>query len=218
VLEPQVAARVLEFLAPSLLADSYQRGRSLFEGKLGEEVAPACVTLVDDGRLAGGVSTSPFDGEGSPTGRTVVVEKGVLRRLLHDRSSAAREEGAATTGNSMRASFTEPPSLGVTNLMLQPGDEPLASVLSGLGGAFRVVNVVNVGGVNPVTGTFSVAASGVWMEKGRDAHPVAGATLSGNLRDILRQVVAVGDDLGWEHGRGSFASPTLVVEGMTLAG
>ena len=195
-----------------------QRGRSLFEGKVGEEVASSCVTLVDDGRLEGGVSTSPFDGEGSPTGRTVVLENGVLRRLLHDRGSAAREKDAATTGNSMRASFTEPPTLGVTNLVLQPGEEPVSSVLSGLGGAFRVVNVMNVGGVNPVTGTFSVAASGVWMEKGRDAYPVAGVTLSGNLREIVRHVVAVGDELGWEHGRGSFASPTLVVEGMTLAG
>jgi len=218
VLEPHVAARVLEFLAPSLLADACQRGRSLFAGMRGAQVAAPCVTLVDDGALRSGVSTTPFDGEGTPTRRKLLVEKGVLRAVLHDRQSAAREPGAESTGNAVRTSFTEPPTLGVTNLCIEPGTRPVAEILPDIPAAFRVMNLMNVGGVNPVTGAFSVAASGVWIEHGEPAFPVAGVTLSGNLQEIARRIVAVGDDLEWEHGRGSYGAPTLVVEGLTVAG
>lgn len=218
VLEPQVTARVLEFLAPSLLAEAHHRGRSLFNGKLGREVASPCVTIVDDGRLRSGVSTSPFDGEGTPTQRTVVVEQGTLRRLLHDRGSAQRERDAASTGNAVRNSFTEAPALGVTNLMIEPSRKPLDEVLPIVGEAFRVTSIRTGGGVNPSTGSFSVGASGAWIQRGDTVFPVAGVTLSGDLGEMVRHVVAVGDDLRWEHGRGSFGAPTIVIEGMTVAG
>jgi PmbA protein len=217
VLDAPVASQLLEYLAPSVLGRTYQRGRSLFQGRLGEPVAAPGFTLVDDGRLPGGLSTTPFDGEGSPTGKTVLVREGVLTNLLHDRRTAAAQK-TETTGNAMRSSYRDLPKPGVTNLYVVPGTRPTSEILIDLDQAFYAMNVMHVGGVNPVTGNLSVAASGMWMEEGRERYPVSGVTLSGDLNQILKGIVAVGDDMAWHHAEGSCGSPSLVVEGLTVAG
>jgi len=217
VLDAPVASQFLEHLAPSVLGRTYQRGRSLFQGRLGEPVAGPAFTLVDDGRLHGGLSSAPFDGEGSPTGKTTLVQEGVLTNLLHDRRSAAAQK-TVSTGNAVRSSYRDLPRPGVTNLYVVPGSRPTPEILLDLDQAFHAMNIMHVGGVNPVTGNVSVAASGVWLEGGRERYPVSGVTLSGDLNQILKGIVAVGDDLAWHHAGGSCGSPTLVVEGLTVAG
>lgn len=217
VLEPHVAGQILEFVAPSVLGSAWQRGRSLFRDRMGEQVASSKLTLVDDGRLPGGLGTAPFDGDGVPTGRTVLIQDGVLRGLLHDARSAA-ESGATSTGNAVRRTYRQRPRIGVRNLMVQPGEVPTTQLLLDVDEALQVANLTSVGGVNPVTGTFSAMASGVWVERGREKFPVSGVTLSGDLGEMLGSISAVGDDPSWYHGDGHYRSPTLVIEGMTVAG
>ena len=217
ILEAPVAAQLLESFAPSFLGDTHQKGRSLFQEKLGKQIAAPNVTIIDDARIPGGLSTSPFDGEGTPTGKTTVLEAGVLKHLLYD-TATAQKDGVTSTGNAIRRSYRDIPRSGVSNLYIESGPLSTSDLLLDVDAAFRVMNLTRGGGINPVTGQFSVAASGTWCEGGQDRHPVSGVTLSGDLREMLQQVVAVGDDLVWHHGGGSFGSPTLVIEGLTVAG
>lgn len=146
-----------------------------------------------------------------------MVEGGIFRRLLHDRRTSM-VQSTASTGNAVRRSYRDLPQPGVTNLYVVPGSRGTSEILIDLDQGFQVMNVMSVGGVVPETGTFSVAASGVWLEEGREKYPVSGVTLSGDLNDMLCRISAVGNDLAWHHDGGSCGSPTLVVEGMTVAG
>ncbi len=218
VLDSFVAASFVGFIGSMLSADAVQRGRSLFAGREGEEVADPALAIADDGVADGGPASAPFDGEGSPTRRTPLVEGGRLLGYLYD-VRTARHAGRATTGNAGRSSYRSPPSVGSTNLVLEPGAEDLAGLLRLAGDGLYVTDVAGLhSGVNPVSGTFSVGASGRLIEGGELGAPVREITIASDLLSMLRAVRAVGSEARWVPFGGSVKAAPLLIGEMSVSG
>lgn len=218
VFDPFVTASFLGIVAGSLTAEAVQRGRSLFAGKVGQRLAPRFVQLIDDGRHVDGPAAAPWDGEGTPTQRTVLLADGVLQGYLHHVASAARD-GTVSTGNASRAGYASPPGLSPTNFYLEPGTTPPADVIAGVDTGFYCQQVMGLhSGANPISGDFSVGAAGVMIRDGQFAEAVREATIAGSIPQMLEQIAVVGDDLRFLPFGGAMGGTTLLVDGMTLAG
>jgi PmbA protein len=218
VFDPFVTASFLGVVAGGLTADAVQRGRSLFADRVGDRLAPEFVELVDDGRHPDGPAAAPWDGEGTPTQRTVLLDGGVLRGFLYDVPTATRDQ-TASTGNASRGSYAAPPALSPTNFYLAPGETSPDDLIAGLDTAFYCQQVMGLhSGANPISGDFSVGAAGVMIRSGKLAEPVREATIAGTIPQMLERIVAVGDDLRFLPFGGAMGGVTLVVDGMTLAG
>jgi PmbA protein len=218
VFDPYVSAQFLGVLGSALTGEAVQKGRSLFKDKLGEEVAAPGITLVDDGRLAGAPGSSPWDAEGVPTGRTEVIEEGILTSFLYDTTSA-RSEGRASTGNASRAGFKSVPHPSPSNLTIVSTGQSADDVMRSAGDALLVKDFHGVhSGANPVSGDFSVGATGMLLENGEEARPVKEITIAAPMLEILSRIVAVADDTRWLPFGGSFGGATTLVSEMTVAG
>ncbi len=212
IFDPPTARGILGNLAACVSGYAVYRQSSFLAEKLGERIASDAVTIIDDGRLPGGLGSKPFDGEGLPTGRKTVVENGILRSFLLDHYSA-RKLGLASTGNASRSAGSAP-GVAPTNLWIEPGAQSLDELVQTMGRGLLVTKLFGHG-FNPVTGDFSRGAAGVWIENGEAVHPVEEITVAGNLADMLADIDAVGNDLLW---MGSVAAPSLRVSRMTVAG
>ena len=212
VFEAPMAAGFVAGLAGAVNGDAILKRSSFLAGKLGAKLAPATVTVVDDGLLPGGLGTHPFDGEGVPTRRTPVIERGVLRSYLYDTYTAGRAK-TASTGNASR-SYASLPHVGVTNFYLDRGATPAEELVKGVKNGLLVTFMLGRG-VNTVTGEYSRGANGIWIRDGELAEPVQEITVAGNMLEMLAAIDAVGDDL--EH-RGTVASPSLRFAELTVAG
>jgi PmbA protein len=212
VLDPLVAGSVLDNIFDAANGNAIYRQSSFLAGKLGEKIAGANVTVIDDGTMPGGFGTSPFDGEGIPTRRTLVIEKGVLKSYLLN-TYTARKLGLKTTGNASRG-LAGNPGIGSGNFFLQPGEKTPQQIIGEIKRGFYVTEFLGFG-VNLVTGDFSRGASGLWIENGELAFPVEEVTVAGNLKDMLNNIVEIGNNLEF---RSSTACPTLRIEGMMIAG
>jgi PmbA protein len=217
VFAPEVARSLVGSIFEAASGDSIWRGASFLAGKLGETIGSANVTIVDDNTMllptgVGGFGTSPFDDEGLASQRTVVVENGLLRNYLLN-TYTARKLGMKSTHNASRG-LAGAPGIGCGNLFLEPGmlapEEIIAEIPAGL----YVTGLMGFG-TNLVTGDYSRGATGLWIENGQLTFAVEEVTIAGNLAEMLRNVTAIGNDLIF---RGSVASPTLRIDGMTIAG
>ena len=218
VLDAFVAASFLGFIGGTLSADAVQRGRSLFAGREGEEVATDALRLADDATDPEGPSSAPFDGEGSPTRRTALIDGGRLVTFLFDWRTA-RKAQRETTGNASRGSYRAPPSVGTTNLVVEPGDADLAELLRRAGDGLYVADVAGLhSGVNPVSGTFSVGATGRLIEGGELGAPVRELTIASDLVSMLKDVRAVGSSARWVPFGGSVKAAPLLVGEMAVSG
>jgi PmbA protein len=218
VLDAFVAASFVGFIGSMLSAEAVQRGRSLFAGREGDEVADPALRLADTGTDPDGPASAPFDGEGSPTGRTELIGDGRLLGFLYD-SRTARRAGRRTTGNASRGSYRTPPSVGTTNLVVDPGDRDLAALVAHAGDGLYVTDVAGLhSGVNPVSGTFSVGASGRLIEAGELASPVREITIASNLVSMLKAVRAVGSERRWVPFGGSVNAAPILVGEMAVSG
>jgi len=216
VLDRMVAPSLLGVLLAGLSAEEVQKRRSLFADRLGEQVGAAGLRLIDDGRLVAGPGAAPFDGEGVPTRRTVLIDDGVLECFLHNTATAARGD-ASSTGNARRGSFKSSPGVSAHNLFLEPGELDQAGLLARAGEGLLVQDVSGVhSGANPITGDFSVGVSGLWFRNGELAEPVREATVAARLLDILKGIEAVGSDLRFTTG--SIGGSSLLIGQMTVAG
>ncbi len=217
VFAPETARTLIGSVFEAASGDAIWRSASFLTGRLGETIAAPNLTIVDDNTMllptgAGGFGSSPFDDEGLPSLRTVVIEKGVLRSYLLN-TYTARKLGMTSTHNAARG-LAGAPGIGCGNLFLEPGtlapDEIIAQVPAGL----YVTSLMGFG-TNLVTGDYSRGATGLWIENGQLTYAVEEVTIAGNLAEMLHNVTAIGNDLAF---RGSVASPTLRVDGMTIAG
>ncbi len=218
LLDPISAASFLGVVAAGLTAEAVLKGRSLFADKMGERVASDVVRLVDDGRALEGPGAEPFDGEGVPTGRTSLIDAGVLNGFLHNTYTATRM-GATSTGNARRGGFKSTPGVAPTNLILEPGAETPEQLYAKAGRALLVHDLIGVhSGANPISGDFSVGATGVLIEGGVAGAPVREVTIASNVLDILRGIVAVGNDIRYLPFGGAIGTPTILIGEMTVAG
>jgi len=197
--------------------DSVWRSASFLAGKLGESIAASSLTLIDDNTMllpngVGGYGSSPFDGEGLPSCTTVVVEKGILRSYLLN-TYTARKLGMKSTHNAARG-LAGAPGIGAGNLYLEPGTLTPDEIIGAIPAGLFVTGLMGFG-TNLVTGDYSRGATGLWIENGQLTHAVEEVTIAGNLAEMLRNVTAIGNDLVF---RGSITSPTLRIDGMTIAG
>ena len=218
VLDPYVAVSFLGVLAGALSAESVQKGRSLFAPLVSQAVGSDLVWLVDDGRLLEGPGAAPFDDEGVPTGRTVLIDGGVLEGFLHNTYTARRQgNGAASTGNAGRGGYRTPPGVAPTNLYLEaPDGVPPDEILRRAEGGVYVQEVSGVhSGASSITGEFSVGATGLRIAGGAVEEPLREMTIASTLPEMLRAVTAVGNDRRFFGGAGS---PTVLVGEMTVAG
>ena len=217
VFAPEVARSLIGSIFEAASGDSIWRGASFLAGKLGELIAAPSLTIIDDNTMLlptgmGGFGTSPFDGEGLPSQRTVVVEAGVLRNYLLN-TYTARKLGMKSTHNASRG-LAGAPGIGCGNLYLEPGTSAPDQIIGDVQAGLYVTGLIGFG-VNTVTGDYSRGATGLWIENGVLTHAVEEVTIAGNLAEMLRNVTAIGNDLEF---RGSVASPTLRIDGMTVAG
>ncbi len=212
IFEPMVARSLLGHLAGCVNGGAVYRQSSFLAGRIGESIASERLTVIDDGRLPGGLGSRPFDGEGQATRRNVVVQNGRLETYLLDHYSA-RKLGLASTGNASRGAGGSP-SPAPTNLWIEPGAGSVEEIVADTERGLLVTELIGMG-FNPVTGDYSRGAAGLWIENGAIAHPVEEITIAGHLGEMLASVDRVGDDLLWI---GPLAAPTLRVAQMTVAG
>lgn len=212
IFEPRVARSLLDNIFDAVSGDSVYRGETFLAGKLGQQVATDKLMLIDDATIPCLFGSSPFDDEGVPSRRTVVIENGILKSWLLN-SYTGRKLGMRTTGNASRG-ITGNAGVGHGNLYIPNGNVPAADIIRSVKNGFYVTELIGFG-VNVVTGDYSRGAAGLWIENGEFTHPVSEVTIASTLPEILRNIEAIGSDLEF---RGALASPTLLISEMTISG
>jgi PmbA protein len=212
VFENTVSGSLVGHIFEAVNGDSVYRGASYLAGKLNEKIAGDNINIVDDGTMVGGFGTSAFDSEGVASRKTTVIENGVLKSYLLN-TYTAKKLGLQTTGNASRG-LAGTPGIGPGNFFLKPGAKSVKEIIGDIKEGLLVTEFLGFG-VNLVTGDFSRGASGLWIENGELTFPVEEITVAGNLKDMFSNISEIGNDLEF---RGAIASPTLRLDGMTLAG
>jgi PmbA protein len=205
LIRPLAAAELLEYtLLPALAADNVQKGRSTLAGRVGEKISAEILVITDDGLLPGGMDSSAFDGEGVPSQRTVLIDKGILRGYLYD-SYTAGKEGVPSTGNAVRSGYTGLPSVGSRNLIVgSPDARDLLAETKGL----VVGGLIGAHTANPISGDFSVEAKNAFLiAPGEEAKPIRSLMLAGNFFELLKDV-EIGRDV---RAIGAIVTPTIKV-------
>ncbi|MFL5766641.1 MAG: TldD/PmbA family protein [Actinomycetota bacterium] len=215
VLDPKASSDFLGVLAGALSAEAVQKGRSLFAELVGEQIGAELFTLIDDGRLEIGPEAAPFDDEGVPTERTPLIERGTLRGFLHN-TYTARRGNARSTGNAKRAGYSGVPGVGTSNFYVPAGDLDPSDLLARAEGGVLVQEVLGVhSGASPISGEFSVGATGLRVSGGELGEPLREMTIASTIPDMLKAVAAVGSDLRFFS---SVGTPTILIGEMTVAG
>ena len=214
VLEATVAQEFLAMLASGFSAESVQKKRSLFIGKLDKEIVSPMITVLDDGLLEGGLGTAPSDDETVPMKKKTVIERGMLALFLYNTYTANKDK-TASTGNGMRGGFKGLPGVGLTNLYIEPGNSTLQELMASAGRGLYITEVMGMHTANPISGDFSVGATGFWIEKGRKAYPVREITIAGNILDLMKNVAVVGSDIRFS---GRIGSPSLLIRELSIGG
>lgn len=214
VFDPLVAAQILGILSTPLSGEALIKGKSLFANKKEKAVAAKMISIVDDGLLEDGLATSPFDGEGIPSRKTMLVKNGVLQGFIHNIYSANKLE-KKPTGNSARGSYHGMPILAPTNFYIENGKKSPDKLIKEIKDGIYITRVMGLHTANPISGDFSFGAQGIVIENGEKTYPTRGITIAGNIIDLFKSITAIGNDLRFTPTVGS---PTLVVENVAVGG
>jgi PmbA protein len=212
IFESRAARSLLDSIFEAISGDTIYRNESFLAGRLGEKIASEDLTVVDDGTIPGLFGSSPFDDEGVPVRRTLVIERGVLKSYLLN-TYTARKLGLRSTGNAARG-LTGNARVGHHNLFAEPGATAPSDIIRSVKNGFYVADLMGFG-VNIVTGDYSRGAAGLWIENGELAYPVHEVTIAGTLPEMLSDIQTIGSDLDF---RGSIACPTLLIGEMMVSG
>jgi PmbA protein len=214
VLDAESACGFLSVLAYAVCADAVDKGRSWLSGKRGEKIASDAVNIVDDALMVDGPGAFPFDDEGTPGGRTFAVREGRLEGFLYN-LYYGNKSGVPSTGNGMRSSFYAPPGVDTSNWVLLPGacsqDDLIRQVDDGL----YITELLGLHTADPVTGEFSLGASGYRIEKGKLSGPVTGLAMAGTLGEVLQRVRDMARELKFS---GDTGSPAVLIEEVDVSG
>ncbi|HEX9464951.1 MAG TPA: TldD/PmbA family protein [Alphaproteobacteria bacterium] len=211
VYDPRVANGIVRHLAGAINGSAIARGTSFLKSKMGAQIFPASVTIVDDPLRRRGLSSKPVDGEGIAPQRRKIIDNGVLTTWILDLRSA-RQLGLKSTGHASRGT-SSPPGPSSTNVWLEAGAVSPEALIRDIKAGLYVTELAGMG-VNQVTGDYSRGATGLWIENGELAYPVSEITVAGNLGEMFRNVTAA-NDLQFRYGTDA---PTLRIDGMTVAG
>jgi PmbA protein len=213
IFDPDVAYAILGGIIQAVNGQSVLQGASFLGKKLGQKIASELITIIDDGTLEKGLASAPFDGEGVPTQKRVIVENGVLKGFLYN-TYAARRAGVKSTGNAVRNGFDSLPGIGPHNFYLMSGSHKPEDIIAATDRGVLVKEVTGYG-INPVNGHFSGGASGLWVENGKITFPVKGITIAGTAEEILNGIDLLGNDLDLNR---STTAPTLRIKSLQIGG
>ncbi|MBI5560124.1 MAG: TldD/PmbA family protein [Deltaproteobacteria bacterium] len=214
VFENTVVIEFIDVLSSSFLADMVLKGKSMLAGKRGKKVVSRVLNLTDDGLMRGGWASSLYDCEGVLKKKTPLIREGLCMGFLYD-TYWAKREGVLSTGNAARPGWKGVPSVGTSNLSMEEGEKSLAELFSDMGSGLFIREAMGVHTVDPVSGEFSLGASGLWIEGGKPAYPVRGIAIAGTLLDLFSKVEAVGNDMRF---LGSTGAPSLLFGEINASG
>jgi PmbA protein len=217
VFDALITAEILFYLSIAVNGEQVLKKRSFLLDQLGKEVASDNVSLMDNGRLKRSLGSRPFDDEGVPTSATRLMDEGTFQAVLHD-SYSARRTGAQSTGNAVRGSHRQVPTVGINHLYLQPGHKSVDELIAGVQNGLYVTNIMQTGGIDPTNGDCSMAAYGTWIENGKLTRPVSGVTVATTLQGMLKNISDVGNDLRPVPMMGMISAPTIRVDNVTVGG
>jgi PmbA protein len=213
IFDPDVAYSLLGGILRAIHGERVLQGASFLRNSLNKQVASKLITIIDDGLMAGGLGSQPFDGEGVPTQKRVIIDQGVLKGFMYNTISAKRA-GAKSTGNASRRGYNGLPGIGSHNFYVTAGPHTPEEIIKKTGKGLLLKGVTGYG-INPVNGNFSGGASGFWIENGKIAFPVKGITIAGSAKSILMGIDMKGNDLDLNR---RMAAPTLRVKELQIGG
>ncbi|WP_434794776.1 Metalloprotease PmbA [Terrisporobacter petrolearius] len=212
----EAMVQLLETFASTFSGDAAQKGLSLLKGKEGDMIASPIVTIVDDPLMEGGLASAPFDDEGVATFTKELVYEGKLNTLLHNLKTA-HKQGVKSTGNGFKASYASSVNVSESNLYLRKGEKSFEDLMKEINEGVIITDLAGLhSGANTVSGDFSLAAKGFYVENGKKTFPVEQITLAGNYFDLLKNIVAIGNDLKFPMS--NVGSPSVLVTGLSIAG
>lgn len=215
VFENEMMSTLLNVMQSSFFADVMQDGKSLLKGKVGEIIASNKVNIIDNPHLVGGLGSRGFDDEGVPTKKKYLVNEGKFLGFLHNLKTAYKE-GVETTGNASKGSIAAPVKVASTNLYLEAGTVSLEALLEQAEEGIYITNLEGVhAGANPITGDFSLAAKGMFIEKGKLTTGIKQIIIAGNFFELVKNIVEVANDLKMT---GCIGSPSVLVREISVAG
>ncbi len=213
IFDSSVASSLLGGVITAVNGERVLQGASFLQSSMDRQFASSLLTITDDGTRPKGLGSSPFDGEGVPTAKRVLIENGVLRGFLYNTQVAARA-GVKSTGNASRGGYSSLPGIGTHNIYLEPGNYSQEDIIAATDRGLLLKGVTGYG-INPVTGNFSGGATGMWIENGRIAYPVEGLAIAGSAEQILMGIDMMGNDRDLNR---SFASPSFRIAEMQIGG
>jgi PmbA protein len=214
VIENTVAVDLLQAFSGAFLGDNVGKGKSMLSGLMGKDVVSKVISINDDGLLKGGWATSAFDGEGAAMQTTPLINKGRLAGFLYD-TYWAKLAGVESTGNAARGGFKSLPTVGVSNIYIEGGDNDLGELFKEMGTGFFITELMGAHTINTITGEFSIGAQGFWVEDGRIQYPVRSMAIAGDLLGLFSKVEMVGSDLRFI---GSTGAPALLLSALDVSG
>jgi PmbA protein len=213
IFDPDAAFAILGGIQAGVNGERVLLGASFLGDRLNKKIASDLLTIIDDGLLAKGLSSAPFDGEGVPTQKRFIVENGVLLGFMYN-SIIAKRAHVKSTGNASRGDFTSLPDIGSHNFYLAAGKNKPREIIEATRTGLYVKEITGYG-INPVNGNFSGGAAGFWIENGKIAFPVRGLTIAGAAFDMLNDLDMIADDLDLARGA---AAPTFRIKSMQIGG
>ena len=213
IFDPDVARSVLGGILASVNGERVLQGASFLAGKMDQKIASELVTIIDDGTRPKGMASKPFDGEGVPTQKRIIVDKGVLKGFMYN-TIVAKRAGVQSTGNASRGGYRSLPDIGAHNFFMEAGTNNPEDIIKATKKGLYLRSVTGYG-IIPVNGNFSGGASGFWIENGKIAFPVKGLTIAGTAFEMLNAIDMVGSDLDMNR---SFTAPTFRIKSMQIGG
>jgi len=210
---PDVARALLGGILSAVNGERVLQGASFLGKKLGQKIGAELLTLIDDGTREKGLASAPFDGEGVPTEKRVIIERGVLKGFMYN-TIVAKRAGVKSTGNASRGDFTGLPGIGPHNFYMAAGPAKPEDIIKATKTGLLVKEVTGYG-INPVNGNFSGGAAGFWIEDGKIAFPVKGLTIAGTAESMLNGIDMVADDLDLNR---TMTAPTFRIRLLQIGG
>ena len=217
ILSPRTAISFLSVIAPMFSAEAVQKNKSKLMGKLSQEIASPKVTIIDDGTQDMKIGSFPFDGEGTKSQKTILVNNGVLENYLYHNYSA-RKDKKTSTGNAARISFKTSPNIFPSNLYISPGNKNPEDLIKGINKGLYLTRVIGLHIADPISGDFSLGGQGILIESGQKTKPVRKFALAGNLIDLLTNILDLANDLRFLPGAGNIGAPTILINEMKISG